>query len=304
MPEQQTSTPETPAEVSIDSKEVPFADFVKARREGKTTAIPAENSAPAEVQEQETHSEAATEEGAAKPGTASETEPSSGKQRSQGGFQRRIDKLTARTRQLESELEQARRAPTAPAPAQQAQQPAADARPARNQFDSDEAYTDARIAWGVRQGIAAERVAEQQRAEQEKAKQVVEGHHQRVSEAHGKYEDFDEVLQASKAEVAPAAAVYIQRLDNGPDVMYHLASNPEIAEEIQSMEPIDQVGALGRISAELRKGSERQPRKDKPESRAPEPISPVAANTKSSPTPLDQLPYAEYEKARRAGRTR
>jgi hypothetical protein len=302
MPEQQTDTPVAPEPVSIDSPQVPFADFVKARREGKTTtAIPAENSAPAEVQEQET-SDAATDKGAAKSGTDSETEPSSGKQRSQGGFQRRIDKLTARTRQLEAELEATRRG--SQAPPQQAQQPKADERPARSQFDSDEAYTDARIAWGVRQGIAAERQAEQERAEQERAKQVVEGHHQRVSEAHGKYEDFDEVLQASKAEVAPAAAVYIQRLDNGPDVMYHLAKNPELAEEIQSMEPIDQVGALGRISAELRSGSETKPRKEKPESRAPEPITPVAANTKSSPKSLDEMPFMDFMKARRAGRSR
>jgi|HubBroStandDraft_1064217.scaffolds.fasta_scaffold01201_2 hypothetical protein len=301
MPEQQTEA--TPTEVSIDSAAVPFADFVKARREGKTTAIPAENSAPAEVQEQEP-SDAATDKGAAKAGTDSEPEPSSGKQRSQGGFQRRIDKLTARTKQLESELEQARRGSTTQPPAQQTQQPKADERPIRSQFDSDDAYTDARIAWGVRQGIAAERQAEQQRAEQERAKQVVDSHHQRVSEAHGRYEDFDEVLQASKAEVAPAAAVYIQRLDNGPDVMYHLASNPELAEEIQDMEPIDQVGALGRISAELRKGSEPKPRKEKPESRAPEPISPVAANTKSSPTPLGEMSFMDYKKAREAGRSR
>jgi len=86
--------------------------------------------------------------------------------------------------------------------------------------------------------------------------------------------------------------------------IWHLAKNPDLAEEIQSMEPIDQVGALGRISAELRKGSEAKPRKDKPESRAPEPISPVAANTKSSPKALGEMSFMDYMKARRSGQSR
>lgn len=311
MPEQQTDVPvvDTPTEVSIDSKEVPFADFVKARREGKTTAIPAESAAPAEAQEQETETpEAATDEGAAKPGSESGTEPSRGKQRSQGGFQRKIDKLTTRNYELQNQLDQLRqqRPSTTQPPAQPpTQQPSkADERPNRAQFNSEEEFFDAKVAWGVRQGIAQERAAEQQRAEQEKAKAVVDGHHQRLSEALGKYDDFEEVLQASKAEVSQAAGVYIQRLDNGPDVMYHLATHPEIAEEIHSMEPIDQVGALGRISAELRKGSEPKPRKGKPESQAPEPISPVAANTKSSPTPLGEAPFMDFMKRRQAGQSR
>jgi hypothetical protein len=310
MPEPEAVAPQPAAEVSIDSPEVPFADYVKARREGKTTttAIPAEGAKEPAAQEQEEHTEATEQPADAKPATESETDASSGKSKSKGGgFQRKIDKLTARTRQLESELEQARRGSTAQQPAQQQTQaePAKDAQPTREQFGNNEAaYIDAMVGWRVRQELAQ---AEQKRIEterQESARQVVEAHKQRVSEARERHEDFDDALQDSGVIVQPATAVYIQRLENGPEVMYHLATNPDIAEEIQGLEEIDQIGALGHLSRLLSKGSEAKPRKDKPESRAPEPISPVAANTKSSPKTLDELSFMDYMKARRAGRSR
>jgi hypothetical protein len=306
MPEQQTEAPvvETPTEVSIDSPAVPFAGFVKARREGKTTAIPAENSATTEVQEQE-NSGAASDEDAAKPGTESETEPSNGKPKAKGGFQRKIDKLTTRNYELQNELERLRAQTGKSQPEQPAKpQPQVDAEPRREQFNSDADFVKAQARYEVRQELAAERQREQQRLQQEDDRKVLDGHHKRVSEALGKYDDWDEVVKGSDVIVQPGSAVYIQRLSNGPDVMYHLASHPETAEEIQSMPEIDQIGALGQLSKELKGGSETKPRKEKPESRAPEPITPVAANTKSSPKPLSEMPFMDYMKARQAGRSR
>src|SRR5262249_42579747 len=102
MPEQQAEAPVQTQEVPI--AEAPFADYVKARREGKpTAAIPAE-SAPKEAAQEQEASDA--RETSAKPGTESETAPSSGKERSRGGgFQRKIDKLTGRNKELEAELQ-------------------------------------------------------------------------------------------------------------------------------------------------------------------------------------------------------
>ena len=304
MPEQQEDTPVQTQEVSIDSQQVPFADYVKARGEGKTTtAIPAESAPQEAAQEQEASDAPAA---GAKPGTESETEPSSGKERSRGGgFQRRIDKLTSRTRELEAELQRYRTAAPAPQPAAQEQpKPQADSEPQRNQFQSDAEFLDAKVGWRVRQELAAERQRDAARQQQEREHEIQESHLERVNEAVGRHDDFYEVVENSKIVVQPRAADYIKRLDNGPEVMYHLAKNPKDAEALQALEEIEQVGALGQLAAQLRSGGEARPARKKLESQAPDPISPVAGASKSQPVPLDQMPWADYVKARRAGQKR
>jgi hypothetical protein len=64
----------------------------------------------------------------------------------------------------------------------------------------------------------------------------------------------------------------IQSSDIGPDLVYHLGSNPKEADRISRLSPILQAKELGRLEAKLADNPVQ-----KRTSGAPEPISPVTA---------------------------
>lgn len=300
MPEQQTEV----KEVSIDT--LPMSEFIKARTEGKT-AIPAESAAKPAAQEQDKEVPEA-QETSAETGSESETERPREKAKPKGGFQQRIDKLTKRNRTIEDEnatlkreLESLRKPQTEQRTQQVQKDP--NAEPKREDFASEIDFVRAMTRWEVRQENERSRQAESQRQQEETTKQVFDSHYKRVSEARGRIEDFDEVIEDSGIEISKEAAMAIYECENSADVMYHLAKNPEDAETLKQLSPIRQIAAIGHISASL--GSEKPSRAPKKlESTAPAPITPVGGASSKSSVPLDQSDIHSYMKARQAGRMR
>jgi hypothetical protein len=290
--------------LSIETKELPIdkapdmASYMEARKKG-LTAIPAESAAPAAAQEQEP-SEAT--ETAPETGSASETEQNGGKPKQKGGFQRRIDKLTAQVRSLQEENS---RLKTKPSTEQQlSEQPKEDKKPARENFTSEAEFHEALGRWSAREELRAKDAAEEQRQKQESDQEIVKAHTQRLEDARKSHEDFDDVIEDSGIEVSREAALAIYQLENGPEVMYHLATHPDDADILREMSPIRQIAALGHISASLGSAERSQP-PPKTKSRAPAPIKPGGAAPSKSSVPLDQMANIhDYMKARQAGRTR
>jgi hypothetical protein len=102
------------------------------------------------------------------------------------------------------------------------------------------------------------RQAELQRRQEEAERALQEQWQQKLTVAQERYPDFMEKGQRlidGFSDLDPAYGKYltdtIRSIDNGTDVLYYLASNPDIARDIVNQGPAKATLALGRISAML-----------------------------------------------------
>jgi hypothetical protein len=162
------------------------------------------------------------------------------------------------------EREQARKAQTAPAPAEL---------PPPEQFDSVDAYADALAARKAEQ-LLAQRELERQKMD------LLEAYHDREEEARGKYDDFEQVAYNPKLPISNAMAETIQASEIGPDIAYYLGSNPKEAARIAALNsPILQAKEIGKIEAKI--ASEPVLKKT---TSAPPPIAPISGRSAGSPS--------------------
>jgi hypothetical protein len=142
-----------------------------------------------------------------------------------------------------------------------------------DQFDSTEAYAEALATQ------KAERLVEQ-RESQRQLNAVVEAYHDREEEARGKYDDFDQIAYNPQLRITDVMAQAIQSSDLGPEVAYHLGTNPKEAERISKLAPLVQAREIGRLEAKLASA----PPIVKKTSNAAPPIVPVTARGAVNPT--------------------
>jgi len=152
---------------------------------------------------------------------------------------------------------------------QQARQVPTDLSP--EQFETYEDYADA-LAERKAEELLARREAEQQQ------RAFLDAYHEREEAARDKYDDFEMVAYNPELPVTEAMARAIQASDIGPDVLYHLGSNPKDAARISRLDPILQAREIGKIEAQL---GAAPPVKKTSNARAP--IAPVIARTTGSP---------------------
>lgn len=83
--------------------------------------------------------------------------------------------------------------------------------------------------------------------------------------AQARYADFDEVVVKGATEnkwpCPPVVAVAIKDSEVGPDVAYHLASNPEDARRIAKLTPLEQAREFGRLEERLINKAAREARR-------------------------------------------
>ena len=152
---------------------------------------------------------------------------------------------------------------------QQARQQPVDLAP--EQFETYEDYADALAERKAKELLARREAEFQQRA-------LLDAYHEREEAARDKYDDFETVAYNPELPVTEAMARAIQASDIGPDVLYHLGSNPKDAARISRLDPILQAREIGKIEAQL--GAAPPVKKT---SNAPAPIAPVTARTTGSP---------------------
>ena len=150
----------------------------------------------------------------------------------------------------------------------QAPPPAAVDVPPVDQFDSVDAYAEAKAIKLI-----------EQRDQQRQQAEILEAYHEREEEARSKYDDFEQVAYNPSLKITTVMAQAIQASDAGPDVAYYLGSNPKETDRISRLSPILQAKEIGRIEAKIAT--------DVPVKRttsAPAPISPVTARTSGNPS--------------------
>ena len=155
-------------------------------------------------------------------------------------------------------------------PAQPAPQPSEALRV--DQFESPEAYAEALAEQKAHQ-ILTER--EQRYREME----LREAYAEREEAARDKYDDFEQVARNPNLPITVPMAEAILASEIGPEVAYHLGTNPDEAKRISRLSPFLQAKEIGRIEAKLAANPP-----VKKTSTAPAPIAPVTARGGGSST--------------------
>ena len=153
---------------------------------------------------------------------------------------------------------------------QQARQKPVAPPPAPDDFENAQAYAEALAEQKAQQLLAQREAAKQQAA-------LLESYKDREEEARERYDDFEQVAYNPNLPVTDYMAQAIQASDIGPEVIYHLGSNPKEAHRIANLPPILQAKEIGKIEAKLAADPP-----TKRTSTAPAPLAPVTATRSSS----------------------
>jgi hypothetical protein len=174
------------------------------------------------------------------------------------------DIIRKRLAKEQRKWERQQRHPAAPPPPQEI--------PPADQFESVDAYAQA-LAEKKAQELLQQRELERQQTE------LLESYAEREESARDKYEDFEQVVYNPSLRVTTVMAQTIQASDIGPDIAYYLGSNPKEADRIARMTPFLQAKEIGKLEAKLADN----PPVVRKQTKAPDPIAPVASNRSSAP---------------------
>ena len=240
-------------------------------------AAPATAEPPVEAKTEEP--EAPVKEEGAEPEPADE-QPRDEKGKFKSPIQKRMDELTRRAHENEREAAywRARANPEkveAPAP-----------KPVAKDFESYDEYTEALTDWKAKAAVAEALKARdsetaqsaEQRAQQAKAETFAE----RMQHAKTSIADFDSVVAGADVPVAKHVEEAILESEKGPELLYHLAKHPELAERLSGMSVREADREIGRIEASL--GTSKPAPVTKPASNAPAPMRPTGRNAATSVT--------------------
>jgi hypothetical protein len=197
--------------------------------------------------------------------------------------QPRIDELTRKARENEREAAYWRqRAENGEA---QKSAPAAPVEPKPEDFTDYNDYVKAQAKFEAKQELKTELDArDKANAERQKAEKFASTWGERVTEAKSKFTDYEQVVSNSDVEVLDHVKDVINDSEHGPALIYHLASNPDIAARLNKMTPLGAAREMGRLEEALAKPSE------KVESESVDDPAPVRAQkTTSAPPPAKPL---------------
>jgi hypothetical protein len=155
---------------------------------------------------------------------------------------------------------------------------AEDVEPQRENFATETEYIDAKIKYGVDQGIRQREAENAARARQQQVQQM----YQRAAEL---VPDFERVTD-NMPPLPQGVVAYIQESDMFAELGYHLAKNPEAAAKLVSLTPTKQLVELGRIEATLKPFGARAPKAadEKSDNGKADKATPSAIDTGFSPS--------------------
>lgn len=197
------------------------------------------------------------------------------------GFQKRINKVTAdkyaEKRRADELAQRVKELEAAKAP---------EKAPTLEDFDfDDDAYRAAVIRQEIQAELSKANQSQQEAAAQEAAAQVANSFGESIA-ALGK-PDFDEV--ANRVPLLPeGVAAALMQSDEGAKMIYHLGTNPDIAEQIASLSPLAAMAQLGKISVSMASQPKLTP------SAAPDPIAPLKTGSTLSSGIGDDMPINEW----------
>lgn len=215
--------------------------------------------------------------------------------------QKRIDEITREKHEARQEAEYWRKVATGeikpqaqPAPVQEALPPGLPPKPKLDDFDDYDQYTEALGEWAAEKTIAKREFAAQQKKAHETKQTVVKSYQERVETAKTKYADWDDVIATGNVTVTDTTLEAILESEQGPDISYHLLSNPTEAARLNGLSQIQQIKEIARLEAKFSS----TPAPVKRVTQAPTPINALGGGDKGI-VDMDKLEGEEWAKAER-----
>lgn len=182
------------------------------------------------------------------------------------GVQARIDELTRARRDAERSADYWKGIATHSTAPDTA--PEAAAKPTSDQFEDYDAFIEALTDWKVEDKTRNVAVNAAQNAES--MHRQANWDDRRVA-AIAILPDYDEVVGTSEVQIKDHVRDAVMESERGPELAYHMARNPALADQLNKMSPARAALELGRMEASLETSVV------KPGSRAPTPITPIVS---------------------------
>ena len=188
----------------------------------------------------------------------------------------------------------------------------AEGKPQASQFNDAFEYAEALAEWSAEKALKDRDVADQQRRVEEERNKVVQTWNKKVSKIQEDIPDFNKVVSKSSVVVSDAVRDAIIESDVGPQILYHLASDNDLAESISKMPAIKALKEIGRLEARF-EAKEEKPKKEAKTvstSKAPAPINPLKGGKSAGADVLVDTngefygSYAQWKAARLNNRIR
>ncbi|MDE3022975.1 MAG: hypothetical protein KGI54_14145 [Pseudomonadota bacterium] len=204
-------------------------------------------------------------------------------------LQQRLDEIEGRNKPLESE----------------------EKKPEPGQFEDAFKYAEALAEWSTKQALKNRDAEEQKRRMELDAQERQRRWQERQNKVITDTPDYEEVINSSEVMVSDPVKMAILESDIGPELLYHLAKNPDEAKRLSSLSPIAAIREIGKLETKLEKKPETEGKQEtKPEikpSSAPAPITPVNGKTSIADVPLSsdgefRGDYATYKQMRKEGK--
>lgn len=218
------------------------------------------------------------------------------------GAQKRIDELTFRRHQAEREAAHWKQVAESRAPA---------AAPKATDFASYDEYEAAmlehRIESGVSRGLARTAQDQADKFTQEASTAAGEAYNQRAKEVTARIPDFVDVVSKAAIPISPALQEALLDSEKGPELVYHLAKNPGLAEQLNGMNVRQMDREIGRLETTISAKSAPPAPPAARTTNAPPPAkpgSPATAPVNQDPSKMSQPEYEAWRKANGAKHTR
>lgn len=177
--------------------------------------------------------------------------------------------------------------------------------PKREQYEDYEAYLRAVARYDAAQEaekrLKADREERQrsERSQQDRAgyEKVAKSWNEREQKFQAEAKDYEDVVMPFVEEdlghFSEQARLAIVESDKGPQLLYHLAQHPDVAESIATLSPLRQIAELGKLELKLAAPAKKQ-------SSAPDPIKPIGSGRSAAQGYSDNMTDEEYRAWRKS----
>lgn len=220
----------------------------------------------------------------------SETEETTDEAKPKGkGFQKRINQLTRNVRELE------RRNSALENEMQERQKPAAEVKgePKLEDYDDWGKYAKDVAKWEVNQAKGEFSQKQSEEVHRVLAVKAQDEFRDRLETYAEKHDDFHEMVEEIGPLIKGAALETLIDSKHGPEIIHHLAKNPEEAEKLSRLSPLAAAREIGRIEERLSTKSVKKT------TSAPAPVKTVTGSSSASVS-LENAEMKDFIRLRRA----
>lgn len=230
-------------------------------------------------------------------------------------LERRFSEITKQREEARKEAQQERQAREAlearlavlerqPAP----QAPKVDEEPQPSQFNDAFEYAKALAEYTADQRIGEMRRQDAEAKEALERQKVIETWASKVQAAKASMPDFDDIVASSDVVVNDDIRDAILESDVGPQILYHLAENDDVAKRIAGLSPKQALREIGKLEARFEVKETAPQSAPITRSKAPAPIQPLRGSNPAD-VPLSANgewhgTFQAWKEARKAGKIR